>query len=63
MRSRTGLLVVRVWIEGDPDEGRFRARITHTIDLVADAEVVTAVATADDVCFAVREWLETYLAG
>ena len=63
MHNRTGLLVVRVWIEGDSSADGLRARITQTIDLLGDAEVITTAATADDVYSAVRDWLEAYLAG
>ncbi len=63
MHNRTGLLVVRVWIEGDSDDDGLRARITQTLDLFAGAEIVTAAATTDDVYAAVRGWLEAYLAG
>lgn len=63
MHNRTGVLVVRVWIEGDSDDDGLRARITQTVDLFAGAEIVTAAATTDDVYAAVRGWLEAYLAG
>jgi hypothetical protein len=39
-----------------------RARITQTLDVVAGAEVVSTAATSDDVCEAVKQWLEAYLA-
>lgn len=60
MRNRTGLLVVRVWIEGDSDDAGLRARITQTVDLHSGPEVSVA-ATSDDVYAAVRGWLEAYL--
>lgn len=63
MRDRTGLLIVRVWIEGDASDSGLRARITHTLDLATGAEVVTAAATPDQIQATVREWLEAYLAG
>jgi hypothetical protein len=63
VRNRTGLLVVRVWIEGDSDDDVLRARITQTVDLLSGAEVITAAATSDDVYAAVRVWLEACLAG
>jgi len=62
VHERVGLLVVRVWLEGKPEERGLRARITHTRDLAEGAEVVTAAATPADVYVAVREWLEAYLA-
>lgn len=63
MRDRTGLLVVRVWVEAGPcDSVELRARITRTLDLTAGPELVTAAATTDQVYATVREWLEAYLA-
>jgi hypothetical protein len=62
VENRTGLLVVRVWTESGLDGPELRARITQTVDVIAGAEVVTAAATPDDVCGAVKEWLEAYLA-
>jgi len=59
--NRAGLLVVRVWVEGDSAEGRLRARITQTVDLF-EPEVITTAATTDDVYAAVRGLLEAYLA-
>ena len=61
IHNRTGLLVVRVWVEGDSAEGGLRARITQTVDLF-EPEVITTAATTDDVHAAVRGWLEAYLA-
>jgi hypothetical protein len=59
--DRTGILIVRVWIEGSSDEG-FRARITQTLDS-AGAEEATAAAAADpeDVYTAVRTWVEAFV--
>jgi len=54
--------VVRVWLEDDPGDRGLRARITHTLDLTEDMEVVVAAATTEDVYVAVRDWLEAYLA-
>jgi hypothetical protein len=63
VHNRTGLLVVRVWIEGDSDDDGLRARITQTVDLLSGAELISTAATSDDVCAAVRAWLEAYLDG
>ena len=62
MHNRTGLLVVRVWLEGKPDDGGLRARITHTLNVADGAEVVTAAAATEEIFNAVRDWLEAYLA-
>jgi hypothetical protein len=69
VHDRTGLCVVRVWLDAELEAGGLRARITRTQDLVEGAQVVTAAATTttttttDEVYAAVREWLEAYLAG
>lgn len=61
MSNRTGLLVVRVWIEDGSDSEGLRARITQTVDLLAGEEHVFAEATPEGVYAAVRAWLESYL--
>ena len=58
--ERTGILVIRVWTEGDAP-GRLRARLTQTGDL---GEAATGLATASDVrgvCDAVEAWLHGFL--
>jgi len=58
--ERTGILVVRVWLEpGTP--GRLRARLTQAADL---GDPGTTLATASDlpgVCDAVEAWLRRFL--
>ena len=54
--DRTGILVIRVWMEQGPP-GRLQARLTQAADL---GEPATALATAADVpgvCAAVEDWL------
>ena len=63
VQNRTGLLIVRVWLEEDSGSDALRARITQTVDLLEGAEVVTAATTPDGVYATVRDWLEAYLAG
>jgi hypothetical protein len=58
--ERTGILVVRVWLEQDAP-GRLRARLTQAADL---GEAPTTLATAADVagvCAAVEAWLRQFL--
>jgi len=62
MQNRTGLLTVRVWLEEYSGSDGLRARITQTVDLLEDTQIVTAVATTDGVYATVRDWLEAYLA-
>lgn len=54
--ERTGVLVVRAWIEGDPATG-LRVRVTEAVDNAAPEYLVVAAATIDDVCAGVRRWL------
>jgi hypothetical protein len=53
------VLVVRAWVEGDP-QGGLRARITQTRDLAA-GQIETVAVTVDEVLTTVRDWLEALL--
>ena len=58
--QRTGILVIRVWLEQDAP-GRLRARLTQAADL---GDPGTTLATASDlpgVCDAVEAWLRGFL--
>ena len=58
--ERTGILVIRVWVERDA-AGRLRARLTQAAGL---GEPATTLATASDVpgvCDAVEAWLRRLL--
>ena len=58
--ERTGILVIRVWLEQDAP-GRLRARLTQAADL---GDPGTTLATASDlpgVCDAVEAWLRRFL--
>jgi len=63
-RDRSAALLVRVWLEGGPDN--FRARLT-TGDPASGAEVAGTVTVAvasspDAVVVAVRAWLDDFVA-
>ena len=58
----TGVLVVRIWVEGDPP-GRMRARVTQVFDIAQSHEVVQFHDTAEEVLDAVRAWLDAFLRG
>jgi hypothetical protein len=58
--ERTGLLVIRVWIEPDGDDG-FRARITRTLDVSARDETVTVAASPAEVTGVLVQWLEEFV--
>ncbi|HEX9697513.1 MAG TPA: hypothetical protein VGB64_14500 [Actinomycetota bacterium] len=59
--DRTGVLIVRLWIEANHEQG-LRARITQTLDSTAGDQSVSAVASADAICAAVQQWVEDFVA-
>jgi hypothetical protein len=58
--DRTGIMVVRVWIESTAREG-FRARITHTLDSTGHEGVIAATADPEDLYAVVRSWVEAFV--
>jgi hypothetical protein len=58
--QRTGVLVVRVWIEAG--DGGLRARLTGTHDVAQGEETTETAATVDDVVAIVRSWVESFAA-
>jgi hypothetical protein len=57
--ERTGILVIRVWLEQDPPD-QLRARLTEAADL---GDPPTTLALASDVagiCDAVEAWLRRF---
>lgn len=61
MHDAPAPLAVRFRTEGDSKDDGLAARL-QTVDVVADAEVVTASATTDAVDAAIRECVEANLA-
>jgi hypothetical protein len=57
--ERTGVLVVRVWIERPPGTG-LRARITAQ-GLDDGEQTTTAASTVDTILEVVRHWLEAFV--
>jgi hypothetical protein len=62
VEERTGVLVLRAWLERERVDG-FRARITATLDLEAGRERVLTAATPDGVLAIVEAWLEEFVHG
>lgn len=56
--ERTGVLVIRAWIDGEPPS--LRLRITRTADVAARDEESTVTASVDEACTVVRRWLEEF---
>jgi hypothetical protein len=59
-RERTGILVIRVWLEQDAP-GRLRARLTQAADLDHPATTLATAADVPAVCAAVEAWLHQFL--
>jgi hypothetical protein len=61
--ERTGVLVIRVWMEGDHEAGGLRARITQTLDLSAPEQLGRVAASQEEIASIVQEWLDAFVAG
>jgi hypothetical protein len=57
--ERTGVLVIRIWAEGD-QAPTLRARITKTLDLTQPDEVSTVASSADEIESVVHVWLSEF---
>ena len=58
--QRTGILVIRVWLEQDAP-GRLRARLTQAADLGDPPTTLATTADVPGVCAAVEAWLRHFL--
>jgi hypothetical protein len=62
--ERTGILVIRVWVEhddADPPPGRVRARLTQAGDLGEAATTLAVAAGMPGIRDAVEAWLTQFL--
>jgi hypothetical protein len=59
--ERTGVLVLRVWIEAGSDE--FRARITAESELGSADRVTAVAASMEEILDFIRDWVDEFLAG
>lgn len=53
------MLIVRLWIEANHDQG-LRARITQTLDTEAGEQSIAVAASADGICAVVKKWVEDF---
>jgi hypothetical protein len=60
-RDRTGFLIVRLWIEGNPRDG-LRARIMQTLDSTGNEQAMSTAASPEEIYAAVKTWVETIVA-
>ena len=54
--ARTGVLVVRLWCEGETGTS-LKARITQTTDILTAENVVSTVGSLEELCAVVRGWV------
>jgi hypothetical protein len=59
--NRTGVVLVRVWLEPGNGTPLLKARITARLDLNEQEERVTAGAGVDEICDRIRELLEEFV--
>jgi hypothetical protein len=58
--ERSGLLVVRVWVE--PEQPGLRARLTRKLNLLSTAEEVSAAGSAEEIRAQLDAFLREFLA-
>jgi len=58
--GRTGVLLIRVWLEGGCREPQLRIRIVSRRDLAGDADATASAATIEEALVYVRDWLERF---
>ena len=58
--DRTGVLLIRLWIEGNSADG-FRARITQSLDSSSPDHTLTTTAVPKDVYATVQSWVEAFV--
>lgn len=58
--DRTGLLILRLWIEGNAQDG-FRARITQTLDSAGTERAVAMAGTPQAACTVVQNWVDEFV--
>jgi len=57
--DRTGLLILRLWIESSHDS-RLRSRITHTVDKQSAEQSIAVTDSIDVICDVVRQWVQAF---
>ena len=57
--DRTGVLILRLWIEANHETG-LRARITQSLDSTAAEQPLAVAASADDICAIVKQWVHEF---
>ncbi len=56
----TGVLILRVWLEGGSGEPQLRIRMVGRQDLARNAQDTGAASTIDETLNYVRDWMERF---
>jgi hypothetical protein len=59
--ERTGVLVIRVWLEQGLEQDALRARITQTLDISVPNAVEKAASSEPEIVDAVEQWLRAFV--
>ncbi len=60
--DRSGVLVIRLWLEDGFEERPLRARITRTVDAAAARSLETVVSSEEEILAVVESWLRGFAA-
>jgi hypothetical protein len=58
--KRTGVLVIRAWLEDDLEHGGLRARIKQTLDISKPDTTESAARSEEEILATVSDWLHTF---
>jgi hypothetical protein len=56
----TGVLILRIWTEGDSSDPQLRIRMTGRQDLARNAQDIASASTIEETLAYVRDWLERF---
>jgi hypothetical protein len=59
---RTGVLLLRIWLEGGRDDPQLRIRIVGRQDLAEDAQDDASASTVEEALVLVSDWLQRFAA-
>lgn len=57
--GRTGVMIVRIWIEGS--DGTLRARLTETLDVTAREDTTRVASTLEEIVEIVSTWVDGFV--
>jgi hypothetical protein len=61
--NRTGVLVIRAWLEDDVEHEALRARIKQTLDVSRPVTTEVVARSEEEILAAVSTWLHAFAGG